>query len=207
MGQEPDLSVLEDVFELSSLLEKRWPKRLAALRASGVPLMEGGDDPDDPDPDTPPADENDPPDDSQTFSAEYVRKLREEAARHRREAREAQARAAEYENQNKTEAQRLEDRATGAESRAVAAERELARTKVALRKGLTEAQAKRLIGDTEEELEADADELLATFQTDDDGQDPLRRTPRERLRPGATPPAEPEETDPAKLAALVPRRF
>lgn len=36
----------------------------------------------------------------------------------------------------------------------------LARLEVALEKGLTPSQAKRLVGDTREELEADADELL-----------------------------------------------
>ena len=34
---------------------------------------------------------------------------------------------------------------------------------MALRKGLTEVQAKRLVGTTEEELEADAVDLLASF--------------------------------------------
>jgi hypothetical protein len=82
------------------------------------------------------------------------------------------------------------------------------RLKVALKKGLTESQAKRLIGDTEEDLEKDADELLASFKdsTSDDGQGPSRR-PRERLRPGAAPSAEAEETDPIKLAAKVPRMY
>jgi hypothetical protein len=158
-------------------------------------------------------DQNDDSDDQQndddegkTFDAAYVKKLRDEAAKHRREAREAKARAKEFEDQNKTEAQKLEERATAAEQRASTTEREAMRMRVALRKGLTETQAKRLIGDTEEDLEKDADELLASFKPDTDDQGSSRR-PRERLRPGAAPSAEAEETDPRKLAELVPRPY
>jgi hypothetical protein len=101
----------------------------------------------------------------------------------------------------------LEERATNAERTAQSAQREAARLRVALKKNLTETQARRLVGDTEEELEADADELLASFKNDDDGdREPLRR-PRERLRPGSrtSSDSDDDENDPAKLAALVPR--
>ena len=58
-----------------------------------------------------------------------------------------------------------------------------------MRKGLTEVQAKRLVGATEEELEADADELLESFggakETDSKTGKPTR--PREALRSGAVP--------------------
>lgn len=57
------------------------------------------------------------------------------------------------------------------------------RRRVATEKGLTEAQATRLQGDTEAELTADADALLDAFKADDE---PPRR-PRENLRPGAVP--------------------
>ena len=50
-----------------------------------------------------------------------------------------------------TEAQKLEERATTAEQSAKTAESEMLRLKVALKKGLSESQAKRLIGDSEEE--------------------------------------------------------
>src|SRR5581483_4560563 len=181
------------------------------LRASGAPLMEGGDDDagddDDPDDDTPPADD----DEGKTFDLAYVKRLRAEAARHRREARELQAKLKEHEDAGKSETERLNERATTAEQKAAAAEREAARLKVALKKGLTEAQAKRLVGDTEEEMEADADDLLASFKPSDepdtgDDQDSTG-TPRERLKPGAVPKAEPEESDPAKLAERVPRPY
>jgi hypothetical protein len=211
MAETARFTLPDGLDELRDLLMAEWPARRSALRASGIPLMEGDPDPDpdlnpDPDPDsdpTPAPDPADPP----VFDAAYVKKLRDEAARHRREAREAQARVKEFEDKDKSESERLEERATAAEARATSAEKELMRTRVALNKGLTDAQAKRLIGDTEEELEADADELLASFnQEHDDGQDPLRR-PTERLRPGAVPTSEPEESDPAVLASKVRRRF
>lgn len=64
------------------------------------------------------------------------------------------------EDAQKTEQQRLEERAALAESRAAALEIDASRALVALEKGLTAAQAKRLVGTTPEELAADADQLL-----------------------------------------------
>jgi len=60
------------------------------------------------------------------------------------------------------------------------------RLQVALDKGLTGSQAKRLVGSTKEELEADADELLSTWgpaKTDDEPDDSLLdKAPRRRPR-------------------------
>ncbi|MEU2867758.1 hypothetical protein ABZ769_00910 [Streptomyces olivoreticuli] len=61
----------------------------------------------------------------------------------------------------KTEAQRLTERAEAAERQAEQNWAELIRAQVAHSRGLTERQAARLVGTTREELEADADELLA----------------------------------------------
>lgn len=67
---------------------------------------------------------------------------------------------------------------------------EVLRLQVALEKGLTMRQAKRLVGKTKEELEADADDILDTFggsgksdSDDDDNSDDGRRQPRGRPRP------------------------
>jgi len=107
---------------------------------------------------------------------------------------------AEIEEANKTEAQKAADKATLSDQAAADAKQELARLRVAMRKGLTEAQAKRLIGATEEELEADADELLASFTTKDasDGDKPSTR-PKEKLKSGSTN-AEELSSDPQQIA-------
>lgn len=62
---------------------------------------------------------------------------------------------------SKTEIQKATERAEKAEKALADAELSSLRSKVALSKGLTPTQAKRLVGTTREELEADADELLS----------------------------------------------
>jgi hypothetical protein len=127
--------------------------------------------------------------------------------------------AKELEDASKSDLERISAEAQTHQSRAAQAEAELMRLRVAMRKGLTETQAKRLVGSSEDELEEDADDLLASFkpptpEPKDDEQeaeperDPNpRRRPQERLRPGAVPDAdvEPVETDPRKLAAAIRR--
>lgn len=166
-----------------------------------------GDPPDDGDD----GDDGDAGGDSTDWAAE-ARKWRKQARENKRDADRLGEKARKFdelEEKNKTETEKLSDAHRKAEERATAAERELARARIALRKGLTEAQAKRLVGDTEEELEADADEYLKDLKPagDDDGDEsPPSRRPTERLRPGTRSRAEPEETDPAKLAARIKER-
>lgn len=126
----------------------------------------------------------------------------------------AAKRLKEIEDADKSEADRAKEAATEAEQRATAAEGASLRLDVALDKapeGMSIAQvrklAKRLTGTTREEFEADAEELFADFapSKDDDDDTSRRARPRERLRPGAAPSAEAEETDPRKLAASIPR--
>lgn len=105
---------------------------------------------------------------------------------------EAAKRLAEIEEAQKTAEQKAADKAAEADMKAAKAEKELARLRVAMRKGLTEAQAKRLMGDSEEDLEADADELLASFKREEpegDKPEPGAR-PKERLKSGSTPPED-----------------
>lgn len=111
------------------------------------------------------------------------------------------AKAKELEDANKSEAEKTTERLTAAEKRAEKAEGELLRLSVGLEKGLTPAQAKRLVGSTKEELEADADDLLTTFSGDKKA--PSTRKPNERLRGGSDPEDPPGETDPRKLAAAI----
>lgn len=125
----------------------------------------------------------------------------------------------------KSDVDKLKERLDKAETDLQKTQLDALRLRVASRKGLTEAQAKRLQGTTEEELEEDADDLLESFPAkskdgddDDDTGDRGRargngdrngnngrERPREALRPGAKPNEKPEENDPEKLAADVPR--
>ena len=116
----------------------------------------------------------------------------------------AAAKLAELEAAGKTEAEKLTEAATVAEARAAKAEARALRAEIAHAKGLTPAQAKRLVGDTQEELEADADELVEAFGGKKNDPPPPGK-PRENLRGGGEPGEEPEETDPAKLAAMIRR--
>jgi hypothetical protein len=90
----------------------------------------------------------------------------------------------------------------------------LARYEIALDKGLTRAQAKRLVGSSREELEADAEAYIAEHSLNgsrDEGQvdRPPSRRPQGRLQTGLDAGDDDTgSTDPASLAGhLPPRRF
>jgi hypothetical protein len=69
-------------------------------------------------------------------------------------------------DQDKADADKTEaEKRAAAEQRAVDAELRATRLEVAHEKGLTPAQAKRLVGTTREEFAADADEILRDFPT------------------------------------------
>lgn len=74
------------------------------------------------------------------------------------------ARLKEFEDADKTELEKAQARAAAAEKSAADAVLNALRAQVALDKKLTPSQAKRLVGTTQEELEADADELLADLK-------------------------------------------
>ena len=67
---------------------------------------------------------------------------------------------ADIEESQKSDLQKSEDRASRAEKLAAESASDAIRARVALEKGLTPAQEKRLIGSTRDELLADADVLL-----------------------------------------------
>lgn len=95
----------------------------------------------------------------------------------------------------KTEQERLSEQLTAAQTEAKNARGEAMRLKVATAKSLPTELAARLRGDTEEELAADADTLLAVFPQPQQPA-PGQRTPVEHLRPGALPnPPEPSLGD------------
>lgn len=123
----------------------------------------------------------------------------------------------ELEESQKSEQQKLADQLEAARAESAKATAAQLRLEVALEKapeGMSVAQirklARRLTGSTQEELEADAEELFADFAPSDDGKDdksgPPSRKPKENLRGGNDPDEPPDETDPSKLAALIPRR-
>lgn len=76
------------------------------------------------------------------------------------------------------------------------------RIRIGARHGLPDELIDRLKGDTEEEILADAEKLLTLVA----GRKAPTPRPKEALRGGGKPDAEPEETDPRKLAALIPRQ-
>ncbi len=84
-----------------------------------------------------------------------------------KEAESLRLKLKDFEDRDKTETQKLAERADAAEKRALDLESRALRLEVASEKGLTSAQAKRLVGSTRDELEADADELLETFKPAD----------------------------------------
>lgn len=116
----------------------------------------------------------------------------------------------EIEEANKTESQKLADKATVAEKRAADAEAKSTRYEVAAELGIQAKHLKYLTGSTKDEIEESGKGILDDFPeaygqsgTDADKNKPTR--PKERLRSGAAPDEEPDETDPHKLAATVPR--
>jgi hypothetical protein len=91
------------------------------------------------------------------------------------------------------------------DGRIKALEAENRRLKVGHRLGLPDWLIDRLKGDTEEEILADAEKLLEAL--DGSGKKPPSQKPKERLRGGGDPTEEPDESDPAELAAKVRRGF
>lgn len=88
------------------------------------------------------------------------------------------------------------------DSRIKTLEAENLRIRIGARHGLPDELIDRLKGDTEEEILADAEKLLAIVA----GRKPPTQRSKETLRGGGNPQVEVEETDPRKLAAMIPRQ-
>lgn len=167
----------------------------------------------------------------ETFTRAQVRAMIAAEVRKAREGfadyDDLKARAAEA-DKSKTQLDKVLEKLTQAEERTAKLEAQQTRSSVIAAKKLPANLAKWLpTGGTEEELTSKADELLADWkasggkidgesgdeQNGDEGKvtPPARPAattgrPREDLRSGApTTAREPEETDPLKLAALIPR--
>lgn len=129
----------------------------------------------------------------------------------RAKANEAAAkRVEELESSSKTETERLADQAKAAQKRAEDAEQRALRYEVALDKQVPANLMKFLSGESREDMEASADELLeaikgpATGATDGGSGS---GKPKERLKPGASNSEEPTESDPRKLAEAIGKTY
>lgn len=157
------------------------------------------DDPITPEPEKDP--EPTPEEDAPKPAADIPAEVKAALKKANKEAETLRLKLKEYEDRDKTEVDKLNERLALAERRALDAER----LEVALDKGLTRTQAKRLVGSTREELEADADELIADLGPPSEDPRPApSRKPQEQLKPGSSDPDAPvEETDVRKLGARM----
>lgn len=136
-----------------------------------------------------------------------VEKLKAALRKANKEAEQFRLKLKEHEDRDKTESEKLVDTNRTLEERARKAEIDLCRYRVAMRKGLTETQARRLVGESEDDFESDADELVAAFKSGSESETAPPATggrPKEKLRPGAVSDAEPDP-DPAEVLAAIPR--
>ena len=131
-----------------------------------------------------------------------LEKARKEAASYRTKVRELEplaSKAKELEDAGRTELEKLTARAEQAERTAAENAARALRLDVAFEKGLTPAQAKRLVGSSREELEADAEEILRDFPAlKSDGR------PKGNADLGArtaAPPANPRQADLMQIEA------
>lgn len=88
-----------------------------------------------------------------TFDADYVKKLREEAAKYRTEAKtnaDAAAKLAKLEEDQKSETQKLADAATAAKAEAEAAKADALRWRVAAKHGISDDDAELFLTGTDE---------------------------------------------------------
>lgn len=139
---------------------------------------------------------------------------RERLARKEAEARakaneDAAAELAKLQEADKSEIEKLNDKANREAEARKRAEAELVRLRVAVRHGLNEDEARRLIGETEEELDADAEELAKLLnktagepeQEEPPVQNGHQRTPAPQLKSG-TQQAPPGLNEDALLTGL-----
>lgn len=103
---------------------------------------------------------------------DYIKRLREENAAKRNEAKELKTQLEARENEGKSEQERKEQALAESQRTASESTAKLLRYEVAADKGLPLKYAARLQGSTKEELEKDADGLMKDFGLDGDGSTP-----------------------------------
>jgi hypothetical protein len=139
-------------------------------------------------------------DEPQMYDADYVKKLRNESAKYRTQAKDLAEKARAYDElqeAQKTEAQKQAEALEAATRERDTLRTEMLRLKVAQAKNLPAGLVDRLRGDTEEDMLADADALL-------EGVRGVSKPKPSAEQTGAGVVGEAEaETDPATLAARV----
>lgn len=137
-------------------------------------------------------------------------KARDRAAAEKKRADDLAAKVREFETAGQSESERLQNDRESFKSRAEKAEDQLKRWQIAIEAAPDGASldtvrkvAKRLSGTTDDELNDDAQELWADFAPAPKTSVPSK--PKERLRGGGAPDEGPDESDPRKLAAQLPR--
>jgi chromosome segregation ATPase len=132
------------------------------------------------------------------------RKARREAEK---QLKAVNDRVRELEDKDKSDSEKLTSRVAELEKELSTERSRAMRLEVAIDKGLSKTQARRLVGDTEDDLVADADDLLSSFKPSDETKPaPPGSTPKENLRPGAAPDTpEPTKEDIRKAIDAIPR--
>ena len=123
----------------------------------------------------------------------------------------------EFTDKDKTESERLQEASEEHKTRAATAEASLRKLQTALERAPEhatiahiQAVAKRVAGESDEDIANDADELFQLFapapaEEDKEDKPKLPGKPKETLSGGGAPQDEPEERDPRKLADLIGR--
>lgn len=151
-------------------------------------------------------------DDGKDWKAE-AEKWRGLSRKNEKSFKDTAAKLKQYEDANMSESQRLQEERDSHRTRAERAEANLKRREIAEARAPEHATtahiravAKRLAGESDDELESDADELFALLVPEPKAAAKTPSRPKERLKGGSEPDEEPDVTDPRKLAALIPRR-
>lgn len=139
------------------------------------------------------------PDAGAKKALEAERAARREAEK---QLKEFQAKLKEIEDKDKSEVDKLREQLAELTKDRDALQANALRAEIAMAKGLTAAQAKRLVGATREELEADADEILEAFPTKGGVTPPPSRKPASDLRGGGE--ASKEQVDVKSLIDSIP---
>lgn len=181
--------------------------------------------PDDPKPVDDPKPNDDPKPDPKPDDVDHkaeAEKWKAMARKHESQAKtnaDAARKLKELDDAKKTDDQRSAERLAELEKKATDAEMRVLRSEVAADMGVPKELRQFLTATTQEDLEAQAELLMKHLPAkksdeDDDNEDDdksasRRKAPKgrptEKLRSGATSTTEPEEMDPRKLAAGVPR--